>query len=135
MTRGVPPVPEEVPVPGANAVTSTIVDLRTVGDAIVKVTNKTNKALDAVLQLALDDDPTMAAPYEDGEGTDTGEYVVSGVISTTAGIAKATIAAAGTAYFRVRGPWSYARIEGTAAEAPAAGGTMYVAWGVKHRGD
>lgn len=134
MTRGVPPVPEEVPVPDANAVTSTIADLRTIGDAICKVTNNTNKAVDVTLQLALDDDPTMTDPYEGGESTG-GDYVVAGVISATAGIATATLATSETAYFRVRGPWAFARIKGEPAEAPAAGGTLTVVWSYKHRGD
>lgn len=135
MTRGIAPLPETLPVPDANAVYSEIADLRTMGDAIVKVVNGTNKAVDATLQLALGDDPTMADPYEDGEGTDTGEYVVSGAISSTAGIATATIAASGSAYFRVRGPWAFARIKGEPAEAPAAGGSLTIIWSFKHAGD
>lgn len=135
MTRGIPPTPEEIAVPDTDPVYSSIADLRTMGDAICKVTNNTNKAVDATLQLVLSDDPTMTDPYEGGEGTDTGEYTVSGVISTTAGIAKATIAAAGTAYFRVRGPWAFARIKGEPAEAPADGGALTIVWSYKHRGD
>ena len=134
MTRGVPPVPEEVPVPDANTVTSTIADLRTIGDAICKVVNNTNKEVDVTLQLALDDDPMMTDPYEGGESTG-GDYVVAGVISATAGIATATLATSETAYFRVRGPWAFARIKGEPAEAPAAGGTLTVVWSYKHRGD
>lgn len=136
MTRGVPPRPEIVAVPDTDPVYSSIADLRTIGDAICKVVNNTNKAVDVTLQLALSDDPTMTDPYEGGEGTATGEYTISGAISTTAGIAKATIAASGgSAYFRVRGPWAYARIKGEPAEAPAAGGTLTVVWSYKHRGD
>ncbi len=135
MTRGVPPPNETIPVPDANDVLSAVADLRTIGDAICKVTNNTDKALDATLQLALGDDPALTDPYEGGEATNTGEYTVSGAISTTAGIAKATIAASGSAYFRVRGPWAYARIKGEPAEAPADGGTLAVVWSYKHRGD
>ncbi len=136
MTRGIPPIPETIPVPDANDIYSTIADLRTIGDAICKVKNNTDKALDATLQLALGDDPTMTDPYEGGEGTATGEYTISGAISTTAGIAKATIAASGgSAYFRVRGPWAYARIKGEPSAAPGPDGTLTVVWSYKHRGD
>ncbi len=134
MTRGIPPIPETIPVPDANDIYSTIADLRTIGDALCKVTNNTNKAVDVTLQLALSDDPTMTAPYEGGESTG-GDYVVSGVISATAGIATATLAATGSAYFRAQGPWAFARIKGEPAEAPAAGGTLTVVWSYKHRGD
>ena len=96
--------------------------------------NNTNKSVDVTLQLALDDDPTMTDPYEGGESTG-GDYVVAGVISATAGIATTTLAATETAYFRVRGPWAFARIKGEPAEAPAAGGTLTVVWSYKHRGD
>ena len=134
MTRGVLPTPEEIAVPGTDPVYSSIADLRTIGDAICKVVNNTNKAVDVTLQLALDDDPTMTDPYEGGESTG-GDYVVAGVISATAGIATATLAASGTAYFRVRGPWAYARIKAVATAAPAVGGTLTVVWSYKHRGD
>ena len=134
MTRGVLPTPEEIAVPGTDPVYSSIADLRTIGDAICKVVNNTNKAVDVTLQLALDDDPTMTDPYEGGESTG-GDYVVAGVISATAGIATATLAASGTAYFRVRGPWAYARIKAVATAAPATGGTLTVVWSYKHQGD
>ncbi len=136
MTRGLAPKPETVAVPDAKDVFSSIADLRTIGDAICKVVNNTNKAVDVTLQLALDDDPTMTDPYEGGEGTATGEYTLSGAISTTAEIAKATIAASGgSAYFRVRGPWAYARIKGEPSAAPGPDGTLTVVWSYKHRGD
>ena len=134
MTRGLAPKPETVAVPDAKDVFSSIADLRTIGDAICKVVNNTNKSVDVTLQLALDDDPTMTDPYEGGESTG-GDYVVAGVISATAGIATTTLAATETAYFRVRGPWAFARIKGEPAEAPAAGGTLTVVWSYKHRGD
>ena len=134
MTRGVPPTPESVAVLDTDPVYSSIADLRTIGDAICKVVNNTNKAVDATLQLALDDDPTMTDPYEGGESTG-GDYVVAGVISATAGIAAATLATSGSVYFRVRGPWAFARIKGESAEVPAEGGTLTVVWSYKHRGD
>ena len=137
MTRGVLPTPESVAVPGTDPVHSSIADLRTMGEAIARITNGTDKAVTVTIQTALGDDPTFTKPNESGDGfvgaTDVGGISVTGFVSPAA--ASATLAAGATAYVRVSGAWAYARIKAVAPAAPADGGTLDVAWSAKHRGD
>ncbi|HOD86126.1 MAG TPA: hypothetical protein PKK41_05895 [Methanoculleus sp.] len=137
MTRGIAPRPESIPVPNANPVYSSVADLMTMGEAVCRITNSTNKVVTILLQTALGDDPTFAKPNESGDGfvgaTDVGGISVTGFVSpATSSVA---LAAGATTYARVSGAWSYARVKATPAEAPAEGGTIGVSWGYKHRGD
>ncbi len=137
MTRGIAPRPESVAVPDANTVYSSVADLMTMGEAVVRVTNSTNKVVTVLLQTALGDDPTFSKPNESGDGfvgaTDVGGISVTGFVSPAT--SSVVLAAGATTYARVSGAWSYARVKATPAEAPAAGGTIGVSWGYKHRGD
>jgi len=137
MVRGIPPTPESVAVPGTAAVYSTAADLRTVGEAICRIENSTDKTLTIVVQTALSDDPTFAKPNEAGDGfvgaTDVGGISVTGFVSPAT--STVTLAAAATTYARVSGAWAYARIKAVATAVPADGGTLAVAWSTKHRGD
>lgn len=137
MTRGIAPRPESIAVPDANAVYSSIADLMTMGEAVVRITNSTDKAVTVTIQTALGDDPTFTKPNESGDGfvgaTDIGGISVTGFVSPAT--STVTLAAGASTYARVSGPWSYARVKVTPAAAPGAGGTIAVAWGYKHRGD
>lgn len=137
MTRGVLPTPESVAVPGTDPVYSSIADLRTMGEAIARITNGTDQALTVTVQTALGDDPTFAKPNESGDGfvgaADVGGISVTGFVSPAT--SSVVLAAGATTYARVSGAWSYARVKATPAEAPAEGGTLDVAWSAKHRGD
>ena len=137
MTRGIAPRPESVAVPGADPVYSAVADLRTMGEAVCRITNSTNKVVTILLQTALGDDPTFAKPNESGDGfvgaTDVGGISVTGFVSPAT--SSVVLAAGATTYARVSGAWSYARVKATPAEAPAEGGTLDVAWSAKHRGD
>jgi len=134
MTRGIPPVPETIDVENTDPVYSAVADLRTIGDAIVRVTNNTNKNVVVTLQLSISDDPAMAAPYETGEAIDTGDRVISGPI-TPAPAPTMTLAATAIGYMRVSGAWSYARFELGPAAAPGVGSSATIVWSLKHRGD
>ena len=137
MTRGVLPTPESVAVPGTDPVYSSIADLRTMGEAIARITNGTNQALAVTVQTALGDDPTFTKPNESGDGfvgvADVGGISITGYVTPAA--ASATLAPGATAYVRVSGAWAYARIKAVATAPPADGGTLDVAWSAKHRGD
>lgn len=137
MTRGVLPTPEEIAVPDTDPVYSSIADLRTMGEAICRVTNSTDQTLTITVQTALGDDPDFDAPNESGDGfvgaTDVGGISVTGFVSPAT--SSVVLAAGATTYSRVSGAWSYARVKATPAAAPGAGGTLDVAWSAKHRGD
>lgn len=137
MTRGVLPTPESVAVPDTEPVYSTIADIRTVGEAIARVTNSTDQSVVVTVQTALGDDATFSKPNESGDGfvgvADVGGISITGYVTPAA--ASATLAPGATAYVRVSGAWAYARIKAVATAAPAAGGTLDVAWSAKHRGD
>ncbi len=137
MTRGIAPRPESIAVPDANPVYSSVADLMTVGEAVCRVTNSTDKAVTVTIQTALGDDPTFSKPNESGDGfvgaTDIGGISVTGFVSPAT--STVTLAAGATTYSRVSGAWSYARVKATPAAAPGAGGTIGVSWGYKHRGD
>jgi len=137
MTRGIPPIPESIAVPDVAAVYSTVADLRGMGEAVCRVTNSTNKAVTVTMQTALGDDPTFTKPNEAGDGfvgaTDLGGISVTGFVSPAT--SSVSLAAGATTFARVSGAWSYARVKGVAAAVPGAGGTLGIAWGVKHRGD
>jgi hypothetical protein len=137
MTRGVLPTPESVAVPDTDPVYSTAADLRTMGEAICRVTNSTDQTLTITVQTALGDDPDFDAPNESGDGfvgaTDIGGISVTGFVSPAT--STVTLAADGVTYARVSGAWAYARIKAVAAGTPAEGGTLDVAWSAKHRGD
>ena len=137
MTRGVLPTPESVAVPGTDPVYSSIADLRTMGEAICRVTNSTDQDLVVTVQTALGDDPTFAKPNESGDGfvgvADVDGISVTGFVTPAA--ASATLAPGATTYARVSGAWAFARIKAVAPAPPAAGGTLDVAWSAKHRGD
>jgi len=137
MTRGIPPIPESIAVPGVAAVYLTVADLRGMGEAVCRVTNSTNKAVTVTMQTALGDDPTFTKPNEAGDGfvgaTDLGGISVTGFVSPAT--SSVSLAAGATTFARVSGAWSYARVKGVAAAVPGAGGTLGIAWGVKHRGD
>ena len=137
MTRGVLPTPESVAVPDTDPVYSSIADLRTMGEAIARVTNGTDLAITVTVQTALGDDPTFAKPNESGDGfvgvADVGGHSVTGFVTPAA--ASATLAAGATTYARVSGAWAFARIKAVATAVPAEGGTLDVAWSAKHRGD
>jgi hypothetical protein len=137
MTRGVLPTPESVAVPDTNPIYSSIADLRTIGEAICRVTNGTDKAVTVTVQTALDDDSAFSTPNESGDGfvgaADVGGVSVTGFATPAA--ASVTLAAGETAYTRISGAWAYARIRGIAAATPVAGSTLDVAWSAKHRGD
>jgi len=128
VTRGIPPIPERIPVPGIDLVYSTIADLRTVGEAIVRITNSTDKSVTVTVQTALADDPTFKYPNESGDG-----FAGTGFVNPTP--AQVTLAPNTSTFARVSGAWAYARIKGVADATPGEGGTLDVAWGVKHRGD
>ncbi len=137
MTRGVLPTPESVAVPDAEPVYSTIADLRTVGEAIARVTNSTDQSVAVTVQTALGDDATFSKPNESGDGfvgaADVGGISIAGFVTPAA--ASKTLAPGETAYARVSGAWAYARIKAVAAGTPTEGGTLDVAWSAKHRGD
>lgn len=137
MTRGIAPRPESVAVPGADPVYSAVADLRTMGEAVCRITNSTDKAVTVTIQTALGDDPTFLRPNESGDGfvgaTDVGGISVTGFVSPAT--STVTLAAGATTYARVSGAWSYARVKATPTAAPGAGGTIGVSWGYKHRGD
>ena len=137
MTRGIPPIPESIAVPGVAAVYSTVADLRGMGEAVCRVMNSTNEAVTVTMQTALGDDPTFTKPNEAGDGfvgaTDLGGISVTGFVSPAT--SSVSLAAGATTFARVSGAWSYARVKGVAAAVPGAGGTLGIAWGVKHRGD
>ncbi len=137
MTRGIAPRPESVAVPDANTVYSSVADLMTMGEAVCRITNSTDKAVTVTIQTALGDDPTFTKPNESGDGfvgaTDVGGISVTGFVSPAT--SAVNLAAGATTYARVSGAWSYARVKATPAEAPAEGGTIGVSWGYKHRGD
>ena len=137
MTRGIPPIPESIAVPGVAAVYSTVADLRGMGEAVCRVTNSTDKAVTVTMQTALGDDPTFTKPNEAGDGfvgaADLGGISVTGFVSPAT--SSVSLAAGATTFARVSGAWSYARVKGVAAAVPGAGGTLGIAWGVKHRGD
>ena len=137
MTRGIAPRPESVAVPDANTVYSSVADLRTMGEAVCRITNSTDKVVTVLLQTALGDDPTFSKPNESGDGfvgaTDVGGISVTGFVSPAT--SSVVLAPGATTYARVSGAWSYARVKATPAEAPATGGTIGVSWGYKHRGD
>jgi len=124
MTRGIPPTPEEIAVPDTDPVYSSIAD-------------RTDLPVTVTVQTALGDDPTFAKPNESGDGfvgvADVGGISVTGFVTPAA--ASATLAAGATTYVRVSGAWAFARIKAVAPAAPAAGGTLDVAWSAKHRGD
>lgn len=134
MTRGIPPVPETIPITTADPVYSEIVDFRTISDGIAKITNDTDTNVVVTLQLALGDDPGMTDPYETGEAIDTGSRVISGPI-TPAPTPTATLGAGDIGRFRVSGAWAYARFELDPAVAPGAGSSATIVWSLKHRGD
>lgn len=137
MTRGVPLPPETIPVPDANAVFSGAADLRTIGEAICRVTNLTSLAVVVTVQTALGDDPTFTRPNDSGDGfvgaAGVGGISVTGFVSPA--YSTVTLPAGATTFARVSGAWSYARVKVAPTGAPAAGGTIVVAWGYKHRGD
>ena len=137
MTRGIPPIPESIAVPDANTVYSSVADLMTMGEAVCRITNSTDKAVTVTIQTALGDDPTLTKPNESGDGfvgaTDLGGISVTGFVSPAT--SSVSLAAGATTYARVSGAWSYARVKATPAAAPGAGSTIAVAWGYKHRGD
>lgn len=132
MTRGIPPIPESIAVPGTNPIYSTVADLRTVGEAIARITNSTDQSVTVTVQTALADDPTFTYPNESGDG-DVGGISATGFVNPTP--AQVTLAPNTSTFARVSGAWAYARIKGVAAATPGEGGTLDVAWGVKHRGD
>ncbi|MFA5674548.1 MAG: hypothetical protein WC912_08885 [Thermovirgaceae bacterium] len=137
MTRGIPPIPESIAVPGTNPIYSTVADLRTVGEAIARITNSTDQPVTVTVQTALADDPAFEYPNESGDGfagtVDVGGVSVTGFVNPTP--AQVTLAPGTSTFARVSGAWAYARIKGVAADTPGEGGTLDVAWGVKHRGD
>ena len=137
MTRGVLPTPESVAVLDTDPVYSSIADLRTMGEAIARITNGTDLPITVTVQTALGDDPTFAKPNESGDGfvgvADVGGVSITGYV--TPATASATLAPGATAYVRVSGAWAYARIKAVATAPPADGGTLDVAWSAKHRGD
>ena len=137
MTRGILPTPEKVPVTSTSPVYSTVADIRGVGEAIVRITNKTNQTVVVTVQTALGDDYGFLIPNEAGSGfvgaADVGGISITGFVTPAA--ASATLAAGATAYVRVSGAWAYARIKAVATAPPADGGTLDVAWSAKHRGD
>jgi len=137
MTRGILPTPEKVPVTSTSPVYSTVADIRGVGEAIVRITNKTNQTVVVTVQTALGDDYGFLIPNESGDGfvgvADVGGISITGFVTPAA--ASATLAAGATAYVRVSGAWAYARIKAVATAPPADGGTLDVAWSAKHRGD
>jgi len=137
VTRGIPPIPESIAVPGTNPIYSTVADLRTVGEAIARITNSTDQPVTVTVQTALADDPAFEYPNESGDGfagtVDVGGVSVTGFVNPTP--AQVTLAPGTSTFARVSGAWAYARIKGVAADTPGEGGTLDVAWGVKHRGD
>ena len=137
MTRGILPTPEKVPVTSTSPVYSTVADIRGVGEAIVRITNKTNQTVVVTVQTALGDDYGFLIPNEAGSGfvgvADVGGISITGFVTPAA--ASATLAAGATAYVRVSGAWAYARVKAVATAPPADGGTLDVAWSAKHRGD
>lgn len=137
MTRGVNVAEESVPVPGTDPVYSAAFDLRTIGEAIVRVTNNTDQDLAVTIQTAMGDDEGFASPNSSGDGfvgtSEVGKVLVTGFVSPAT--ASRTIAAGGIEFVRVGGAWAYARLRAVAASAPSEGGTLDLRWDVKHRGD
>ncbi|MDR9817668.1 MAG: hypothetical protein RJR34_13080 [Candidatus Methanoculleus thermohydrogenotrophicum] len=124
MTRGVLPTPESVAVRGTDPVYSSIADLRTMGEAICRVTNSTDQDLAVTVQTALGDDPTFAKPNESGDGfvgvANVGGISITGYVTPAA--ASATLAPGATTYVRVSGAWAYACIKAVATAPPTAKG-------------
>lgn len=114
MTRGIAPLPETLAVPDTDPVYSTAADLRTVGKALCKVTNGTDKTVAITPQYTTSDDAAFEAAID---GTSQ------------------NIAAGATGHFIVTDPWSFVRAKVVAAEAPAAGGSLTIIWSFKHAGD
>jgi len=114
MTRGVAPLPEALAVPNTDPIYSTVADLRTVGKALCKVTNGTDKAVTITPQYTTGDDAAFAASI-DG----TPQNPAAGVIG----------------HFVVTDPWSFVRVKAVAADVPAPGSTITLVWGYKHAGD
>lgn len=96
MTRGIAPLPETLAVPDTDPVYSTAADLRTVGKALCKVTNGTDKTVAITPQYTTSDDAAFEAAID---GTSQ------------------NIAAGATGHFIVTDPWSFVRAKVVAAEA------------------
>ena len=114
MTRGLAPLPETLAVPDTDPVYSTVADMRTIGRALCKVTNSTDKAISITPEYSTSDDQEFAA----------------GVEGTSQNIAAST-----TGFFTVTDPWSFVRVKIVAAEDPAPDGAVSLSWGYKHGGD
>jgi len=137
MTRGIPPVPETIDVENTDPVYSTVADLRTIGDATVRVSNDTNKTVAVTIQTAAGDDRAFSHPCETGaiilSDTSVGGVVVSGFFPSV--VSSMDVPAGDTIYASVSGSFAFARVKGVAAEVPAAASELAVAWTFKHRGD
>ena len=114
MTRGLAPLPEALAVPNTDPVYSTVADIRTVGKALCKVTNGTDKAVTITPQYTTGDDAAFVASID---GTPQ------------------NLAASTTGYFVVTDPWSFTRAKIVAAEDPAPDGAVSLSWGYKHGRD
>jgi len=114
MTRGVAPLPETIAVPNTDPIYSTVADLRTVGKALCKVTNGTDKAVTITPQYTTGDDAAFVASID---GTPQ------------------NLAASTTGYFVVTDPWSFTRAKIVAAEVPTPGSTITLVWCYKHARD
>jgi len=125
-------------VPDANTVYSSVADLMTMGEAVCRITNSTDKAVhrhDPGPRSATI--PRSPKPNESGDGfvgaTDVGGISVTGFVSPAT--SAVNLAAGATTYARVSGAWSYARVKATPAEARPRAARLGVSWGYKHRGD
>lgn len=115
MARGVnPDVIETIEIRDTADHLSTVMDIRTVGKALCKLTNSLNQEVTVTLQGATFEDPTVTDPVD----LNTGQAVAAGT----------------TKYVSTSEPFSYLRVKAAAAAAPESG-ALTLTWEFKHGRD
>jgi len=115
MTRGVNPVCiEALEIRDTSDHFSTVMDIRTVGKALCKLTNTHDQAVTVTLQGATFEDPAITDPVD----LDTGQAVAAGT----------------TKHISTSEPFSFLRVKAAAAVAPASG-ALTLTWEFKHGRD
>ena len=115
MTRGVNPVCiETLEIRDTSDHFSTVMDIRTIGKALCKISNTLDQKVTVTLQGATFEDPSATDPVD----LDAGQ----------------TVAAGTTKYVSTAEPFSYLRIKAAAASAPASG-ALTLTWEFKHGRD
>lgn len=137
MTRGAPTEPETVEIENTDPHYSTGIDLRTIGDAIARISNDSDQDVTFTIQTAVGSDRAFAHPCESGSqilaDALVGGIVVSGFSPSL--VSSVTIGAGETTFAAVGGPWSRVRIKAVAGAAPGPGSSFTVELATKHRGD